>query len=328
MNLRATTQVTREIAINRLDRYIQEGQQRALAVQEKVVRDVPTDYIAPAGTIRFANTNRDSGLEMVLDRKDGRTVANPLHRHGLGQAAELAKMPMAYVDHLLGQGGWGQELLARNLTDGVQYGHQGSRYLVRSCGGQVRAVLSSKFRRLDSRPILDMLIGESQRVGAIPVDAIASDIRTEVKFIIPKVLEPAPGEFMVFGFAWGTSDYGAGANWVRSFAFRLACFNGATMEQALRQVHVGRALTDDVEWSQRTLELDTKTAISGTRDVARALLSEAKISQTASLITKANAEGIDAKVTLAGMRKKIGAGTEKAIAEAFNSADVVELPPR
>lgn len=324
--LTATTTQQRDIATSRLNRYILEGQVRAVALQEKILRDIPTDYIAPSDKIRFVDTNR-SGLEMAIETTDN-LVAAPVHRYALGQVAEQAKMPMAYVDHLLGAGAWGRELLARNLTDGVQFGHDGSRYLVRKTAGQVRAVLSNKFRRIDARPVLDALIGVAQQLGAIVVDGTGSDIRSEMKFIVPRIFEPAPGEFMVFGFAWSTSDYGAGANVIRAFANRLACFNGMTLEQNLRQVHVGRALTDDVEWSERTKALDTQTAVSATKDVARLLLSDAKITATADAITKAAAEGIDPKAHLLGLKKRgIGKGTQEAIAQAFNSPDVVELPP-
>jgi len=150
---------------------------------------------------------------------------------------------------------------------------------------------------------LDTLIGEAQRAGAIVVDGRGSDIRVTMKFIVPRIFEPAPGEFMVFGFAW--SDFGAGANNLHAFANRLACWNGMTMEQALRQVHLGRQLTDDVEWSQQTLELDTRTAVSAARDTARALLSEVKIAETAEKITRAAEEGIDPKAKLENLKKRV-----------------------
>jgi hypothetical protein len=323
MNLIAKTQQQRDIAESRLNLYIRQGQERAVNLQSRIARDVPVDYIAPAPkmTVQAAG----DGLVLRLDRGHDMEPL-PLHRYALGQVADQAKLPMAYADHLLEQGAWGRELLARNLTDGLALGHPDAKYLVRSAGGQMRALLSNKFRRIDARPVLNELIGEAQRVGAIVVDGTGSDIRVEMKFIVPKILEPAPGEFMVFGFAWGNSDYGAGANWIRSFAFRLMCFNGATMEQNLRQVHIGRALTEDVEWSERTLRLDTQTAVSAVKDTARALLSEARISATAATITRANEQGIDPAATLAGLKKKVGVGQAKAIAEAFNSPDVVELP--
>jgi len=327
MTLIASTPEQKSIATGRLDRYIQEGQVRAVATMERVAREVPADYISPA--TRMTVSDADGGrLVLNVGTADGRTaVAAPLHRHALGNVASQASMPMAYVDHLLGQGEWGRELVARNLTDGLHFGNAKARYLVRAAGGNVRAVLSDKFRRIDARPILDVLVGEAQRVGAVVVDGVMSDIRCEMKFIVPRIIEPAPGEFMVFGFAWSNSDFGAGANSLRTFAFRLACFNGATMEQNLRQVHLGRALSEDIQWSRQTLEADTRVATLAARDTARALLSDAKIAETAGKITAAHAQGIDPKVTLAGLKKKVLVGDAEKIAEAFNSPDVVELPP-
>ena len=330
MTLIATTQDQIEKSRARLDRYIKEGSARAVSALERIEREVPTDHVAPAALMRVVEGDGpNSPLWLNVQTRDERTaVSNPLHRHALGNLASQASMPMAYVDHLLGQGDWGRVLVARNLTDGVRFGNAQSKYLVRTAGGNVRAVLSNKFRRIDARPILEMLVTEASRIGAKCVDGTVSDIRVEMKFIVPRILEPAPGEFMVFGFAWSNSDYGAGANSLRSFAFRLACFNGATLEQNLRQIHLGRALSEDVEWSRQTQEADTRTATFAARDTARALLSDERIARTADVISRAHAEGIDPKVTLAGLKKKgITKATEAKIAEAFNSPDVVELPP-
>ena len=70
---------------------------------------------------------------------------------------------------------------------------------------------------------MDTLIGEAQRAGAIVVDGRGSDIRVTMKFIVPRIFEPAPGEFMVFGFAW--SDFGAGANNLHAFANGKAIYH-------------------------------------------------------------------------------------------------------
>jgi hypothetical protein len=327
--LTATTTEQRQIATDRLNRYIAEGQKRAVGIADRIAREVPVDYLAPASRIGIEpTTTGDKGVCLVLQGRDGQTVRTNVGRYALGQLAEQCKMRMDYVDHLVGAGDWGRDLLARNLQDGIVLGHDGQRYLVRAVEGQARGFLSNKFRRLDARPILDDLVGEAQRAGAIVVDGVMSEVRCEMKFIVPRILEPAPGEFMVFGFAWGTSNYGAGANWMRAFANRLACFNGVTMEQNLRQVHIGRALSEsDFEFSDRTMQLDTETARSATRDVARLLLSDAKIAATADVISRASANGIDPTATLASLKKKVSKKDSEAITTAFNSPDVVELPP-
>jgi len=330
-NLIASTPAQRQVAQSRLEQYIAQGQARAVGLQERILREIPTDAVAKSEVLQFRalepgfSASSPAGITVALGNQGGEN-RYAIHRHALGHLAEQAKMPMAYADHLLTQGQWGADLLARNLNDGVRLGQPKSRYLVRRVGTEVRAVLSSKFRRIDARPILDTLIGEAQRAGAIVVDGRGSDIRVEMKFIVPKIFEPAPGEFMVFGFAWSNSDFGAGANNLRAFANRLACWNGMTMEQALRQVHLGRQLTDDVEWSQQTLELDTRTAVSAARDTARALLSEVKIAETAEKITRAAEEGIDPKAKLESLKKRVSKTDAKEIADAFNSPDVVNLP--
>jgi len=154
-NLIASTPAQRQVAQSRLEQYIAQGQARAVGLQERILREIPEDAVARATALNFTAT-RPGEVGVAV----GAGTFYQVHRHALNHLSEQAKMPMAYADHLLTQGQWGTELLARNLNDGVHMGQEKSRYLVRRVGTEVRAVLSSKFRRIDARPILDTLIGE------------------------------------------------------------------------------------------------------------------------------------------------------------------------
>ena len=66
---------------------------------------------------------------------------------------------------------WQRGLAARILNDSFYNGGAGrARHLVRSVGGQVRGVLSDKYRRLDSRPLLEAFAYYlRQALGAVPI---------------------------------------------------------------------------------------------------------------------------------------------------------------
>jgi hypothetical protein len=326
MTLIATNEAQRQTALTRLNRYVTEGQARAVEVMRRVVTEVPSDHIVRAEVVDFGQ-NEAGDFQMMIPRPGSQgCVRGTLHRNALGQIVEKVGMrDMRYTDHLLSTK-WGRNVLAMNLREGIREANAGSKFLVRGHAGQVRGFLSSKFRRIDARPIADTLIGEAKSAGAIVTDAVISDVKVEMKFIVPQVFEPSPGEFLVFGFSWGNSDYGCGANWLRAFALRLMCFNGATLEQMLRQVHLGRELSEDVEWSAATLASDTKTATLAARDTARTLLSPMRIKQTADLVTRAAQQNVDVKAMLAGMKKQVGKAASERIATAYNSPDVEELP--
>jgi hypothetical protein len=325
MTLLATNESQRQTALTRLNRYVTEGQARAVSVMKRIETEIPSDHIVKAEVVSFGQ--HDGAFQMILPRPGSQgAIRGTIHRNALGQIVERCGMrDMRYADHLISTD-WGRNVLANNLQQGIRNGNSGSKFLVRGNSGQVRGFLSSKFRRIDARPIADTLITEAKAAGAIVTDAVISDVKVEMKFIVPQVIEVSPGEFLVFGFSWGNSDYGCGANWLRAFALRLMCFNGATLEQMLRQVHLGRELSEDIEWSAATLASDTRTATLAARDTARTLLSPVRIKATADLVTRATNQNVDVKTMLASMKKTVGKATSERIATAYNSPDVEELP--
>ncbi|MDP8999248.1 MAG: hypothetical protein M3O46_03970 [Myxococcota bacterium] len=147
--------------------------------------------------------------------------------------------------------------------------------LVRSVHGQLRGWLSDKYRRLDSRPLVDALADEARSAGSVPVDGIATETRVAIKVIIPRILEPIPGEFLVYGGEWSNIDFGNGTHSFRTFALRVACLTGMTRENLLKQVHMGARLSDEIEFSDRTHRLDTAASVSALRDVVRGALGPA-----------------------------------------------------
>ncbi len=147
-----------------------------------------------------------------------------------------------------------------------------------------------------------------------------------VRIILPKVQEIAPGEFVIFGLSWSNSDYGRGAQSLAMFALRLWCYNGAVLETGLRQVHLGARMSEDLTYSDRTMRLDAAATASAIKDTARQYLSEVKIDETASILSRAASEGIDPKAKLADLRKRLGKSTADKVGEAFNMADVEALP--
>jgi len=318
----ATTMDQRERATSRLSEYVDSARARSAGALNRIMNEVPVDRIMATGAMEFVSTGGGVALEL------GHGIQY-LHPNALEQIAQRIEVPSSYLKTLdqNGKAGqdWATELLARTMRE--HFAHQdNARVLVRSIGQNVRAVLSDKYRRIDCRPGLDALAQAAESRGAIVGDAIATDTRVSVKWITPRVLEPTPGEFMVFGFEWSNSDYGRGAETLRTFILRLLCWNGATMQQALREVHLGRRLSDDVEYTDRTYRLDQKASVSALTDTATALLSDRSIDKVMGAIASAASEGIDAKAKLVDLRKKVGKGLADQVGEAFNRPDVEMLP--
>lgn len=347
---RASHQMTEDEARAKMTGYIESCRGKASATMTSIRDVVPTDRVIPAKDLTFEVGAGDALTyfrkgECLAPRLGGMrflpntaTRVESLHRNGLSQLAGRLEIPMAYVDHLLAledeidvapgitgtKNCWGRHLLAQTLRTHVN--HKDERYLVRSVGGEARAVLSDKFRRIDCRPGALALLEAAQKADLVVADGSFTDTRSTLKFIRPKVLEVFPGEFMVFGFDWSNSDYGRGASDLRLFFFRAYCWNGAVGESVVRQIHIGKRLQDDIEYSRETLEADARASALALRDAATYAMSDEKVGRMIEGIRNANAIKIDPKSRVESLKKVLTRGETEKVVEAFNSPDVGNMP--
>ena len=134
---------------------------------------------------------------------------------------------------------------------------------------------------------------------------------------------------MAFGITIHNSDYGDGSYWLRAFMVRLVCLNGMLGEDLLRQVHLGKRLGEDISFSQKTHDLDTKALTSATTDLVSHILEPRQIESRMDKIKQAAEEEIDPKKQLAAITKaaRLTKGEAAQVAEIYNGPDVEMLPP-
>ncbi len=323
-------------AREQLEGLIERGRQRAAAVIEKVQSEVPHDQVVAGRALAFEGAPDGLRLRVNLAEIADETQGRLMHEHALQQACARARfdggegddegrgIQWAWAREALAKD-WGRELLAHNLNTILS--RTGRRYLLRGVGDQVRGFLSDRFRRLDSRPILDAFCRAADALGAVPVEGYTSETRVALKALLPRIFEPVPHEVMAFGVMFGNSDYGDGALSLRFFMLRLWCTNYAITDEALRQVHLGGRLPDDVRFSDRTYRLDTARSAAMVNDLMRSELGSDRINQACGLIERASEEQVAPRDVAAWLAKRVGKGEAKAVSEAFSSADVVNLPP-
>lgn len=308
-------------AREKLTGLIERGCTRAAAVIEQVENQIPEDAIVRGRALTF--TGSEQGIKLATGDQVG-LGGFLVHDHALHQASEKAGVPWRYVQELRGTD-WGRDLVAHNLNEILR--RSDGRHLVRSVGGEVRGMLSDKFRRLDSRPVLEAFTAAVSRLGAVPIEGYAMATKFTLKALLPRIFEPVPNEVMAFGLALSNSDFGDGALSLRVFMLRLWCTNYAITDEALRQVHLGGRLSDTVEFSDRTMRLDTARSASMIRDITDTELGPDRVGQVCELIRKADEEKLAGPAIRAFLDKHVGKGDSEAIREAFNSADVEMLPP-
>lgn len=297
---------------------IDQGVRNVAHVIETIHTDQPKDQIAHVSAMKFDG----SDVLQVTVGDDAYTISD----YAIGQMAVRASVPGPYLRELAnGTAEWQSDLAAHILTK--HFGHTTEkRALVRSVRGQVRGFLSDKYRRLDTRPLSDALCSEAAAIGAVPVDGCITETRVAIKILLPQLVEVLPGEFVAFGGEWSNSDFGNGGHNFRAFKLRAVCLNGATAENLLRQIHLGGRLADDVTFSERTYQLDTETSVSALRDIVRGALGPAGRDKMVASIREASQKAMDGNDLKRVVRAETKE-TQKKIVDAFESQDVINLPP-
>lgn len=316
----------KEFALKRMSEYIETSRGAAVSTLEKIMTVVPSDRVIPAPALAFQID--DGRLTYTAPTGKAGHSTETLHRNALTQLAGRLEIPVGYVDHLVAAHAdgnpWGLQFLAETFQKHVD--NSTDRYLVRSIGTEARAFLSDKFRRIDCRPGALQLIEAAKAAGFIISHGTFTDTRSAIKFIYPKAIEVLPSEWMIFGFEWSNSDFGRGASDLKMFFFRLLCWNGATGESVVRQIHIGKRLSDDISYAQDTLDADAVASGLALRDAATDAMSERRRVRMIEGIRAAHGTKIDPKNRAESLKKVLSKAEAEQVVQAFNSPDVENMP--
>lgn len=302
-----------------LDKKLTDGARRAASLFQHLETNVPIDAIVRAPALEWSYSS-SGALAMGWDG-----TPLPLTRYAVGQLVTRASIPAEYLTRLAAGEPWARDLAVSTLARHYHEGTPKSRYLIRTVQHRHHAVLSDKFRRIDSRPLAEIAVQECQRVGAVPLDACATETRVALKAVHPDIVMIA-NDPVLLGFEWSNSDFGAGLNSVRTFVLRVACLNGATRDNVIKQVHLGGRLSDDVEFSRQTYELDTRASVSAMRDVVRGVLGEGTRNRVADELRKAQGTDMSWAQASAKVGKLLSKEEAAKAKEAFDGPDVLNLP--
>lgn len=315
-----------------LDETIHNSRGSALSVIEKVQRETPSDCIAHSQSLEFTVSGDDdrSLLVGLRNRKAKGYFQRRMHKNALDQVAERAGIPNTYVNRLLDKP-YGRQLLVENLTT-IFAQEEDAKYLVRSVNDEVRGVLSNSFKLMESGPIIESFAKACEEIGAVPIEGVGGDLRWAVKAILPMVFQPSKKkgteELIAFGVQLSNSDFGKGALGLNAFMTRVICTNYATLEQVLRQVHIGKRLSDDMVFSKETYAADTRAQTLAVRDMVKEVLAPKRVNALVGRIGRALEERIDPKQAWTDLPKRgLLKGEVEKIKELFNDAGVEQLPP-
>ena len=160
------TMESKTAAAHKLEQLIVQGRTKASDVVDHVINHQPSDRLARGGELSFApDTETNAVLIDYLDPQ-ATSIRQRLHRHSVQQMAQTTDLPLKFIDGLQQTSDpWARELLAHNLTTIFSNRFAKTRYLLRSVSGEVRGFLSDRYRRLDSRPIIEAFATACSRKG-------------------------------------------------------------------------------------------------------------------------------------------------------------------
>lgn len=313
-----------EVVMNKVQRMIDGKAVGVRETMERLVNEgkIAQDYIAPIGVNLKINDHSpvitfSANGSLRMDMPDGQFT---LHDNAIGQLADRMGIPQRYLRGLASGEPWAKQLAATLLNEHSGW-TQRSRVLVRTVGAQVRGVLSDSYRRLNSVEILTAFVQEAAQQGAVISDAYMNDTKIWAETILPTPLTVPTaknGDVVIFaGARFSTSDYGDGAVDMRAFLLNGACLNGMVRESVMKQVHLGSKLPDNLQLSQQTYELDTKTTVSAVRDLTKGLFSKDNLMKKAIEIQGASEMEVDFEHELkrltrdGGLLKQEGKEVEK-----------------
>ena len=313
-----------EVVMNKVQRMIDGKAVGVRETMERLVNEgkIAQDYIAPIGVNLKVNDHSpvitfSANGSLRMDMPDGQFT---LHDNAIGQLADRMGIPQRYLRGLASGEPWAKQLAATLLNEHSGW-TQRSRVLVRTVGTQVRGVLSDSYRRLNSVEILTAFVQEAADQGAVISDAYMNDTKIWAETILPTPLTVPTannGDVVIFaGARFSTSDYGDGAVDMRAFLLNGACLNGMVRESVMKQVHLGSKLPDNLQLSQQTYELDTKTTVSAVRDLTKGLFSKDNLMKKAIEIQGASEMEVDFEHELkrltrdGGLLKQEGKEVEK-----------------
>ena len=196
------------------------------------------DLVVPSQLVHHS-TGQGGQTHLVID-EGGSPVhygVTPLARR---QLADKLKIPYAYFERMREEQ---PVLLDRNVNTWLQ--SEDDRRMLRTLDGQVRAVLSDRYRRLDNYDLAESVLPILQQLPELRFESVElTDTRMYLKCVTPRLsYEMAPGDVVQAGVVISNSEVGQGTLSVQPLLFRLVCLNGLiAADRSLRKTHVGRAL--------------------------------------------------------------------------------------
>lgn len=232
------------------------------------------DFIVPTEKLTMSE---DTKLSFVNGADHSFELNNLAH----SQVATYTEIPKNYYDKLRVER---PDLLSKNVNHGLakqaeilkRSGKPETR-MIRTNGNNMRALLSSSYRRLDSYDLLNAVLPTMIESGLKVDSSELTESRLYIKALSPKLQgEIKKGDAVQYGLLVSNSDVGSGALRVEPLIYRLVCLNGMITSAAFRTTHLqsSQASREVQElFTDKTKEISDAAFWMQVNDVVRSSLS-------------------------------------------------------
>jgi hypothetical protein len=235
-----------------------------LAQEVTRINSLKRDFVVPVSRLEPVPT--DKGLALAF--ANGERHEFGLNNWSNSQLASFADIPKAYYDRINQEN---PHLLSQNVKHAFSKSPANDSRLVRTLDGNVRGLLSSRYRILDSHDMLESVLPVILDKGMDIVSSEVTERRLFIKCLSPSLQsEVQKGDIVQYGLVISTSDVGAGSVRVEPLIYRLVCSNGMIADTALRKFHMGRNQADEnirELLSDSTRALDDQAFWASVRDI-------------------------------------------------------------
>jgi hypothetical protein len=278
------------------------------------------DFVAPTRALSMTAEARLEGFS---------AGAADITDLGHQQLSEHTGIPRAYYDRLKGKDGG---VLAANVNLWLGARPAGERRMVRTLDGNVRALLSDRYQRIDNYEVAETSLGLLTKIPQLRiVSSAVTDSRLYIKAVSSALQLPVPGsrrvgDLVETGVVISNSEVGLGSVSIQPFAHFLVCTNGMVRnKEGLRKTHVGRAIDADLQGllSDQTKRLQDAAVLSQVKDVIAACFERANFESFLERLGVSTQQRIEGDVVKAvealqptfGLSKAEGAGVLRHLIE-------------
>lgn len=274
-----------------------------------------SDFVAPVSKLEVA-VGRDGKPSLIM--QDGNDSQFGINRIAHEQFADYVGIPMAYYRRMLDND---PGLLAHNVNRWMR-DKSDDRRMIRCLDGNVRAVLSDKFRALENEDLAEAILPVLTQRDLLTMSCQVTDQRLYIKAVDKRIEKDVPtgkrmgdGTHTIFdtvspAITISNSEVGRGSLLIETGVYTKACTNLALFGASMRKFHTGaRAeLSDDVYamLTDKTKRLTDAAVWSQTRDLVAAAFDETKFSVLTEKLQEAATDRLPKKTDVVEVVERVG----------------------